>query len=213
MSDDSFLTAFASALGVGDQEVGQMEQGSQGNEAPDNNLSSPIKNQKKPSGCLTGTPSSAQRPLKIRQLTTSTPVKDTHTCRILLPPDISTLGPSNFESTMGVIGKPDVDLQNIELFSPNDAEKAFYSSVTVHVQSRFKGFQFKQAIPVMLGVVPGFKRSMSAAEIKAKDKILSGGLWSLQVNRCPDIPINEATKTQVLTRGFYGPKNRGVEEI
>ena len=245
MSDNSFLTAFASVgvgVGVGDQEVGRMEEGSAEFKSTDLHfkLSSPTKNQKKPSGCLTGTPSSAQRPLKIRQLSTSTPVKaidfchvtthaataspDIDTGRILLPPDI-TLMPSNFEVGMPVVRKPDIHARNIEQsntvaavqpisrHSQADAEQSFYSSVTDHVKSRFKGFQFKQAIPVMLGVVPGFKRSMSAAEIKAKDKILQGDLWSIQVNRCPDIPIADGMKTQVRTRGFNGKKNRGVEEI
>ena len=177
-------------------------------------LSSPSKNQKNPSGCLTGTPSSSQRPCKMRQ-STLTPVRaidycpvamhsaatalvDTVASRVLLPPDIMTN--EDIQSTISM--KPTLPL------STSNAQNAFYSSLTDQVKSRFKGFQYKSAIPVTNGAIPGYKRCMTVGETTAKEFFLKGDLWAIKVNRCEELSSVERPRT----RGFDG-KNGGVEEL
>jgi len=195
----SLLTSFLSIMV---EEQGGLEGGQEGGVL----LSSPSKNQKNPSGCRTGTPSSTQCPFKIRQ-STSTPARALHSTatasmdmiasRVLLPPDIITN--EDIIST---------NTTNTPLLSTSDAEYSFYSSLTDQVKSRFKGFKYKCAIPVMNGALPGYKQCMTVGETNAKDIILKGDLWAIKVNRCEDISSAERTRT----RGFDG-KNAGVEEL
>ena len=163
----SLLTPF---LSIVVEEQGGLEGGQEGAAL----LSSPSKNQQKnPSGCLTGTPSSTQRPFKMRQ-STLTPVRALDYCpvathsaatasvdmvasRVLLPPDIIT----NEDTQSTIAMKPTMPL------STSDAQNAFYSSLTDQVKSRFKGFQYKSAIPVTNGATPGYKRCMTVGENKS----------------------------------------------
>ena len=167
---------------------------------PPSNLPSPNKNQKKPSGCMTGTPSSAQRPSKIR-ISTSTPqttvpslasaqpvITEIDQLNLLPPPTIT----SQFNNQ-------DRDRARQQLFFPESTDKnpsrtidlalaqdeeLFRKSITVQVKNRFDGFKFMIGIPVKNGAEPGYKKWYNAGELVAKETIMKNGLWAMKNNRC-----------------------------
>ena len=201
-------------------------------------ISSPPKNQKKPSGCLTGTPSSAQRPFKMRQSSTLDNVRHPEFCdapqvkttasteasalelgRMFSemlgdwPPllDYHPLNHDNGSNSAGSIPPPAAHALPV-----TQTAEAFHMSITDEVKhARFKGFQFKIAVPVKNGAVPGYKYEFTVEEKMAREQIMKDSVWGIQNNRSKaDVIDTDTGKTQKreITRGING-KMLGVEEV
>ena len=201
-------------------------------------ISSPKKNQKKPSGCLTGTPSSAQRPFKMRQsssdmgrnidfLVPDTPVQ-------LAPTEANAIELERMFSDMLGHGSQMIDYSHLnkkdnansaERIPPpaahagpvtHTASKEFYMSITDEVKnSRFKEFQYKTGVPVKNGAVPGYRYDFTMEEIMAREQMMKESLWGIKNNRSMADVIDAATgkaQKREITRGING-KMLGVEEV
>jgi len=249
-SSITFVDAFA-AIGV----AATVDDEEQLKQPPPSNLPCPFsKIQKKPSSCMTGTPSSAQRPTKFRQ-STSTQTPPTTVCQLsstqteiapidefnlLLPPTISSqFNQDRASQQMFLCQYTENSSINIQLDARSD-DIVFHQSFTAEVKNRFNGFKFMIGIPVKNGAVPGFKKGYTVEELVAKERIMKDGLWATKNNRCKHstdveevddgakhgcndtslLTENACEKTdnkielkERATRGFYGKKIHGVEEI
>jgi hypothetical protein len=199
------------------------------------NTSSPskMKSNKNTSLCLTGTPSSQQRPSKTTRPNGSTPVntKSDNTSSIqlqsildngaaiinednevsILPP----LPPNLRTSTDGepLFAKVQDDTQpNARLSGggsgPLSTPQAFFvTSLTESMKNRFgPNFKYKSAFVIKNGPAAGYKADFSEEEsICVKERIKGGTLWIDLVKRF------ENRDSQ--TRGFHGTKMCGVEEL
>lgn len=161
----SFVNAFA-AIGVAKaDDEGQHKKLS---ECENGNATTPLKNQKKPSSYMTGTPSSTQRPSKIRQSIPTPPtiashqactqpvIASTEEFHLLPPPTISSQFNQDCASRQLFLPQSTNDLSlNIDLVAQE--EKSFYKLITAEVKDRFHGFKFKIGIPVKNGAEPGLR--------------------------------------------------------
>ena len=190
---------------------------------------------KNPSLCLTGTPSSEQRPSKAIRPNCSTPVKSksantstnminngggTTTTTIinetdevsslpLLPPNLknSTCGEPLF-AQMHNHAKISAIVSSTTVSTTEASASTYVTSITDEMKHRFSpNFKYKSAFAIKNGPAAGYKAKFSEEEsICVKERIKGGILWKDLVSRFED-------HRDSVTKGFNGPKMCGVEEL